>query len=264
MSFEIKYDRDGNPIKSQVQELPQEPVEQEIVQEAPESIEEEQAQEAEEAPQVQTSHKNNITDAQANMRALREKAERIERERDEAMRRLQEYESKQQTQPVEEDDDIALAPDDLAEGKHLSKVARKIKKLESELNQYKQQSNMTTTEARLKSQYPDFDKIVSKDNVEMLKLQYPEIASTLNSSQDMYATAVSAYTMIKRLGIHQEEAFVAEKAIAQKNAAKPRPLASVSPQQGDSPLSRANAFANGLTDELKEQLRREMNQARQS
>ena len=30
-----------------------------------------------------------------------------------------------------------------------------------------------------------------------------------------------------------------------KNSAKPRPLASVNPQQGDSPLSKANAFANG-------------------
>ncbi len=48
----------------------------------------------------------------------------------------------------------------------------------------------------------------------------------------------------------------------QKNASKPKPLASVNPQQGDSPLSRANAFANGLTEELKDQLRKEMSESR--
>jgi hypothetical protein len=57
---------------------------------------------------------------------------------------------------------------------------------------------------------------------------------------------------------------MADKLRAQKNAAKPKPLASVNPQQGDSPLSKANAFANGLTDDLKKQLRKEMEDARRS
>jgi hypothetical protein len=57
---------------------------------------------------------------------------------------------------------------------------------------------------------------------------------------------------------------MADRAAAQKNASKPKPLASVSPQQGDSPLSRANAFANGLTPELQKQLRQEMEEARKN
>lgn len=36
----------------------------------------------------------------------------------------------------------------------------------------------------------------------------------------------------------------------------------LSPQQGDSPLSKANAFANGLTEDLKKQLQKEMFEAR--
>jgi hypothetical protein len=40
-------------------------------------------------------------------------------------------------------------------------------------------------------------------------------------------------------------------------------MASISPQQGDSPLTKANAFANGeLTPELKAQLWKETNQYR--
>ena len=42
------------------------------------------------------------------------------------------------------------------------------------------------------------------------------------------------------------------------NIYKPHPAASLSPQPGDNPLTRANAFADGLTDQLKEQLRKEM------
>ena len=52
-----------------------------------------------------------------------------------------------------------------------------------------------------------------------------------------------------------------DKAKAVINAQKPRPLTSISPQQGDSPLSKANAFANGLTPELQAQLLKEMKQS---
>jgi hypothetical protein len=91
-----------------------------------------------------------------------------------------------------------------------------------------------------------------------LRAAYPEVAATINSSSDLYNQASSAYTLIKKLGIHNPDAYKAEKAIVQENAAKPRPTASLSPQTGDSPLSNANAFANGLTDDVKKQLYREM------
>lgn len=198
-----------------------------------------------------------------NMRRLREKAERVERERDELARRLQEAESKSQPPAARDDDDINIAPDELAEGKHLSKVAQKIKRLETELKQYRQQSTAETAEARLKSQYSDFDKVVSRDNVEALREAYPEIAESIHANPDIYKRAVSAYTIIKKMGIYQDEQqFAEDRALVQKNAAKPKPMASLSPQQGDSPLSQANAFANGLTAELKAQLWKQNMEAR--
>lgn len=205
------------------------------------------------------------SDAEKNFRELREKTKRIERERDEAMRILQtmqEQQKSQETQPVEEDDDVNLGPDELAEGKHLSKVGRKIKKLEEQLRNYQKASVESSAEARVKSQFHDFDKVVSQDNIALLKEMHPEIAATLNSNPDLYTKAASAYKMIKNLGIYKEDVFKSERDVAQSNLNKPRPLTSVSPQQGDSPLSRANAFANGLTPELKAQLLKEMNDAR--
>lgn len=196
-------------------------------------------------------------------REMRDKLARLERERDEALRKAQEYEARVQQG---DEDDIRLGDDDIAEGKHLGKLNKKIKAMQEELMQYKRQSAMTSTEVRLKSQYPDFDKVVSVENIETLKEQYPEIADTLKAGSDLYATGVAAYTMIKKLGIHAEldPVQIAQKKAVQSNSTKPRPIASLSPQQGDSPLSHANAFANGLTDELKNQLRKEMEQYRRA
>jgi len=206
------------------------------------------------------------TDKEKNLRLLREKASRVERERDEAIRRLQEIEARSaQAAPQPEDEEFHIGPDELAEGKHLAKVVKKIRKLEEELKGYRQQASVDTTETRLKAQYPDFDKIVTKEHIETLRDMYPEIAQTIHSSPDLYSRAASAYTIIKKMGIYQDTgALEPDRALAQKNAFKPKPTASIAPQQGDSPLSKANAFANGLTPELKDQLIKEMQAARRA
>jgi hypothetical protein len=179
------------------------------------------------------------TDADRNFRTLREKAERVQRERDEALARIKQYE--QQQQP-----DLSIKPDELAEGKHIHNVSAKISALETQL-----------AETRLRSQYPDIDKVVSPENLALLKERYPDIAQTLSADKNFYSQASSAYTILKNLGIHQDSSlYDKERSIAQNNSAKPRPLTSIS--HGDSPLSRANAFADGLTDDLKKQLHKEM------
>lgn len=213
----------------------------------------EQEQDVEQPEQVVEQPKEDL--AAKNLRALREKAERIERERDEALRRLQEIEAKQQ--PVEDED--ALEADVYVEGKHLNKTAKKIKKLEQELKEYQQKNNEMLVETRLKTQYPDFDSVVTKDNIEALKTNHPELAHLVRPGQDLYSTAVSAYSLIKKLGIAQPtESYSEEKTVVQRNINKPRSISSVSAQEGSSPLSRANAFANGLSDDLKKQLWKEM------
>ena len=200
--------------------------------------------------------------AEINLRALANAKLKVEKERDEALRYARELEQRYAPKPVaEEDNEIKLGDDELAEGKHLSKMGRKVKRLEEELNQYKKQSYEQTAEMKLKAQFPDFDKVVNSDTVRALQEQEPELYDTIKSSPDLYKQAVAAYKMIKKNGIYQDTTYDAEKEIAQRNANKPRPLASVSPQQGDSPLSHANAFANGLTDSLKDQLRKEMFEA---
>lgn len=212
-------------------------------------------QQADAVPEQAPEQKNNFEE-------LRKQKARLERERDEALRLLKENEAQKSKTAIQQTDEaqytMGLAENDIVEGKHLKQVNSEIKRLREELLRYQQQSSEMTTEARLKAQYPDFDSIVSKENVEALRIAHPEIAQTLNSSSDLYNKAASAYTLIKKLGINQPDIYAAEKARAQENASKPKPTASLSPQTGESPLSNANAFANGLSDDLKKNLYREM------
>jgi hypothetical protein len=299
MSFEIKYNRDGEVIKDKSQELHinqvaeqqavldiqpkvmentldiqpenlQQILTQQTIQDNPESESEYSGTEIEETP-VQQARKT-PADSFRELRLKAERAEKAERERDEMMRKLYEYEnynqnSKQKQMRIESpiEEELSVAADDLVEGKHLSKVDKKVRQLEEQLKAYQQQTATATTEARLKAQYADFDKVVSKDNIEMLAYTYPELANALNSTSDLYSKAVSAYMMIKNTGVYKEETFIAEKKRVQENAAKPRLSPAVSSaQQGESPLTKASMFADGLTPQLQEQLRREMNEIRKA
>lgn len=220
----------------------------------------------EESTQENTQNEQSTTTAESNQArnfaALREKAARAERERDEALRLVREIESKKQQNVVEEEIDLSLGDDEIAEGKHLKSVAQQIKQLKNELKKYKQESTLTTVETKIRSNYPDFDSVVSRENLESLRNNYPEIAQTIMTSTDQYSQAASAYTLIKKLGIDTQGSYEMDKQRVQQNAAKPKPLASINAQQGQGALSQANAFANGLTKELQAQLIKEMAESR--
>jgi hypothetical protein len=200
------------------------------------------------------------TAAERNFRNLVDKTKRLERERDEALRLAQQ--AKQAVPDPEAD--LVVGQDELIEGKHFNKLSKEFKQLKEELKSYRQSSTALSEEAMLKVQYPDIDSVVSEENMELLRAADPDFVEMLKSSTNFKAKAVSAYKHIKKLGIYSDESVQGEKEIAQRNANKPKPLASISPQQGDSPLSRANAFANGLTPELKKQLIKEMEESRRS
>ena len=211
------------------------------------------------------------THKEMNMRILRERSERAERERDELLKQMMSFRNQEQpkvehkVQPEQEEDYLAsmgLDEDSLVEGKHFKAYLKKQRELEKQLQQYKQQATQDTVEVRLKSQYPDFDTVVSVDNLNALRNANPELAEMILATPDIYKQATIAYKMVKQYGIDTPKPnFDAEKALAQKNAAKPKPMASVSPQQGSSPMSHANAFANGMTKDLKAQLLAEMRAA---
>jgi len=288
MAFEIKYDVEGKVIpqpelKNQLnaaadaldnpepqQEAQPEQVQEQSVletldaQQPEETNPEKQPEPVQNTPEKKPSAPKESHQAM-NFRKMKEKALEAERRAAELEEALAKMQKQQPVQPQEDaEEEIAVDADALVEGKHLSKVSKHIKKLEQQLQQYQQQSVVNATELRLKTQYPDFDNVVTRENLESLRLTYPEIANTINSSSDLYSKAVSAYTMIKKLGLTADvEDYAEEKAVIHKNANKPKPSAVLNPSQSESPMSKVNAFAKGpLTDELKAAMLKEMNMYR--
>lgn len=235
----------------------EQPIEQEQTQ--PETIE--ISQEAQQASQKQAVSKDE------SWKALREKAERAERERDEYARYFQQMQmaqqqAQQQQQPLQEETEYNPADDELLEGKHFKAIKKKYADLEKKYAAMEEKAYASVVEARVRTQFADWDTVVNEYTIKALRESEPELAASLHSNPDVFSKSVATYKAIKRLGLNETTAYDADKELAQRNAAKPRTLTSIAPQQGETPLSRANAFASGLTDELKSQLRKEMEEAR--
>jgi DNA/RNA-binding domain of Phe-tRNA-synthetase-like protein len=219
---------------------------------------EELIQEPVETQQIEQQEKTPVEQAaptpQESFRELRSKMERIEQERDEYARMVQQMQQPKQQQ--EEDEEIRLNPDELVEGKHLSAYEKKLRKIEQKIQQQAQKNEAMNAEAMIRIEMPDFDKVVTKDAVQALQYQYPELAESIANNNNLHSKAKAAYQAIQKLNLSQN--YSTESEIITKNTAKPKPLASLSPAQGDSPLTHANAFANGLTQDLKDKLYKEM------
>lgn len=216
-------------------------------------------------------------DAKQSWKELREKAEladKYQRERDEYYRLLKQieeqayvYQQNLHSKPVEtnEDDGFdynSIPDDDLLSGKDLKKVLSKQQKNNQKMyeDMLKQQkaAQEKMLENELKSKYNDFYDVVNTENIAKLREMRPGLAKSLYYNPDIKEKAEETYMAIKDLGIYRKDEFVKQKETVQKNFAKPRSVNSVSPQFGDSPLNQANAFANGLTKELKNKLYQEM------
>lgn len=214
---------------------------------------------AEEAPAVETPkpvqqpQPPQETDGERNFRMLRQEKARLDRELEEE-RRLRKQLEEQQALTSEP----SLGDDDIVEGKHYNKVRKEQQQLRNELKAAKEEIQYMTLEARVKARYSDFDQVFTKENIDKLNDQYPELVSSMASDPDKYKQAVNTYTLIKKLRVNEGDPYMEDKQKIQANAVKPRPLASMSPQEGGHPLERANAFANGLTTELQRQLWKEM------
>lgn len=208
------------------QEQPEEQVEQ------PEEVEETTAQAT---PQ---------SNKEENFRRLREKAERAERERDQVMMLLRQqeqqrlYNEQMFSQHKQQAQEPTMDPDDYAPVNYVNQaIERKTKQMEARQLEQEQKLYSQMVETRVKTQYRDFDEVVSPENIAMLRELEPAYASSLAANPDLFMKAEGAYKLIKQLGIHKG---TTNQAIARdrvnQNSSKPRP-ASVA-----SPLSQASSY----------------------
>lgn len=207
---------------------------------------------------------------EANMRILRERAEAAERRSQELERMMQMNMSQnQQSQKMkleDDEDDFDLSDDTYIEGKHLKKYVRNLKQelknTRKQFEEYNQQNALTQAEIRLKSQFTDFDAVVSQENLKKLEMQKPALFRTILANADVYDKGYAAYELIKHSGIIEDQYSDLEKRV-EDNRMKPRSAANAAPQAGDTPLTRVGDYDRRiLSEERKEQLRRQVKEAK--
>lgn len=221
----------SNEAISQEENIEQAPVQEQAQTPAKEET---QAQ----APQKKSAEYN-WAEARKKMDAMEERNRRLEQEV-EALKK-----------PRDDDDDIGMKDDDIAEGKHLKSLKKEIKELKAHIK--KQEAS--SIDDRLALKHPDFGDVVTRDNIEKLKAEEPELAASLSHITDPYSQGVAAYKMLKKLGIAQNVVEAPEKKKAEVNSQKP---VSVNAVSKNSAIGNAHLFENGLTKELKQQLWKEM------
>lgn len=205
----------------------------------------------------------------SNMRILRERAESAERRALELERMVQMNMSQQQStkmQIADEEDYFDVSDDTYIEGKHLKKyvnnLKQELKNTKKQFEDYNKQNALTQAEIRLKNQFGDFDNIVNTDNLKKLSEQKPALYRTIYANTDIYDRGFTAYELIKNSGILSDQYEALDKKV-EENKFKPRSAANVSPQLGDTPLSRVGDYDRRiLSEERKQQLRRQVEEAK--
>jgi len=226
--------------------------------------------EAQKASQKDTFEAQNAAQREASHKILRERAEQAERRAQELERMIQMNMNQQQTTKMQiaepDEDDFDISDDTYVEGKHLKKYIKhlknEVKNTKKQFEEYNQQNALAQADMRLKSQFSDFDNVVSAENLEKLKQQKPALYRTIYANNDIYDRGYSAYEMIKNSGLSGEQYDAIDKKV-EENRAKPRAAANASPQTSDTPLARVGDYDRRiLSEERMEQLRRQVAQAK--
>lgn len=190
-----------------------------------------------------------------NWRQMRERIEELQQSNN----RLTEAVGRKSTPPVQEEilpDWAGVDDEDLLTKKQTMGVAEKVaaeavrKALQD--REYKEAPKLIENEMQ------DYEQVVTPENVERLRQTNPRLAASLGDVKDPYAQGALAYSYIKSNGIYKESGGAQNRQRAMDNSRKPLPVTAAKPSNA---LESANAYANGLTPEVKNKLYAEMQAA---
>ena len=219
-----------------------------------------------EQPQ-QTEQDADFLSKQASIRVLRERADAAERRNRELESMIQQNMNQQKANKmqIDDSDDFDMSDDTYVEGKHLKKYVKtlkqELKNQRQQFEEFNQKNSVAQAEMRLKSQFNDFDSVVSRENLEKLSMKRPELYRSIISNPDLYDKGHAAYEMIKNSGILTNQYEDIDRRV-EENKLKPRSASNAAPQSGDTPLSRAGDYDRRiLTEERKAFLRKQSEEA---
>lgn len=224
-------------------------VEEQVLQESPPSIESEQ-EHNDGSTEAQESQSQQRNDAEYNWAEMR----RLLKESKEEIEALRSQTAPPKVSQLEEPPD-EFEDDDLVEGKHLKKLKKELKNIQSQLKE----SQALSTEDRIKLNFPDYYSVVSPENLKYLEKNEPELAETLIHSPNAYNQRVAAYRIIKQLKGIGADPVSSERKKAEENSQKPLSVNAITKQ---SAIGSAHMFENGLTKDVKARLWKEMEESR--
>lgn len=174
-----------------------------------------------------------------NFKMLREQNEEYARKIREYEAKFRELEmAKQQVQNPEQ----FLSDDDFVDYKVIKK-----EKQEREAQLAALQNQMA--ELAIKAECPDFYQVVTEESVKRFAKENPELAYVINNTQDFKAKALSTYSLIKKMGYHQDNT---EDITSRIHDNTKRPKSSSTLKNTDSALNEAHLFERGLSQKEKD------------
>jgi hypothetical protein len=240
MNFETEAD--FNQASGISEQTPVQQVQEKVETPAPSDVEQPVQQEVEAKPEEETPQASQReSDAAYNFRLLRERQDELERRAKQAEYELEQERRKQKA--VKEQLD-PLDDDDFTTGKHHKKTVEELNLLKAQLEYMQIQQNLRT-------QYPDFDLVVTEKNLEEYAKRKPLKWAQIADDPNVYRKQALAYEELKELGIVNGDPYKAEKTAIKQNSVKPRSAATISAPATESPLSQATAYANGDISEAK-------------
>jgi hypothetical protein len=229
------------------------------------SVEHQPAQEVAQSTESDETHNVRQEETQ---QAEQRKRNDVEYNWNEARRKMQDLERRAQEQdmliarlsskdaPVEDDLEKLSDDDIITVAQHKKMTAKIAKQVAEEVHRQREASTM---EERILAKYPDYEQVVTPENIELLKKTEPELALSLHSlEKDPYSQAIAAYKLMKKTAPAPSKVVPIERKKALENSQKPVSVQAVSKQSG---LNYASAFEGGLTPELRKQIYAEMQQA---
>lgn len=221
---------------------------------------------------IEKEHPKKDSNSDQNWRLMRDRAEAAERRSQELERMVQQNLNQNQTSQKiqlvdDEDDDSDISDDSYIEGRQYKKQLKAVKKeLKETRKQFQEIAIRTATdqaEFKLKTQFSDFDSVVTKDNLEKLEMAKPSLYRSILATQDIYDRGYTAYEMIKASGMVQESPYEDQDRRLEQNRSKPRSAANISPQSSDTPLTRVGDYDRRvLTEDRKRQLMKQVEEAK--
>lgn len=190
-----------------------------------------------------------------NWRQMRERIEELQQSNN----RLTEAVSRKSAPPKPEEmlpDWAGVDDEDLLTKKQTMGVAEKV--AAEAVRKALQQREYNEAPKLIETEMQDYSQVVTPENVERLKQTNPRLAASLGDVKDPYAQGALAYSYIKSQGIYKENDGANNKQRAMDNSKKPLPVTAAKPSNA---LESANAYANGLTPEVKQKLFAEMQAA---